>query len=294
MRAFGASVVLGLLASCGSTEGQLLYAVDGGGDGGVALEAAAGAGGAAGAVGVAGAGGVAGAAPPFIAQDDPWQYQLVGQVNPALDAQLFVVDLFNVPQSVIDRLHAQGKLAFAYLSAGTFEPFRDDADNFPEDAIGRALEAYPDESWLDVRHAAVRELMAARLDLARQKEFDGVVPTSLVAYLADSGFNLSAEDQTQYTVWLSQQVRQRGLRVGMSGDFGRVSELSEHFDFGVHFGCVARGDCAVLSPFMAAGKPVLDVETTGALDQVCSRAAGYRVNAILKPSGLGSEVQQCP
>lgn len=274
MRVGAASVGLVLLASCGVTEGPLLHAVGGPGspreDSGIAGDAAA------------------GTRPTLISQDAPWQYQLKDDVDPALDAQLFVIDLFEVDASVIAQLHAGGKRAAAYLTAGTREPYRDDAAQFPASAVGNSFDAYPDEFWLDVRDSSVRTLMAARLDIARNKGFDAVLPTNLTAYLHDSGFDLSASDQAQYSAWLADQARERGLAVGMSGDFTNGADLIDHFDFGVHYGCIARGDCNLLDPLAAQGKPVLDVEIEGNLDEMCRRAADLGVNAILKRPDYGA------
>lgn len=271
---------LGLvLAGCGVTEGRLLHALGDGGaareDGGVARD------------------GSAGTAPTLIAPGDPWQYQLKDDIDPQLDAQLFVIDLFDVSADTIAQLHAQGKRAVAYLSAGTLEPYRDDASRFPASAVGRSYDAYPEESWLDVRDDSVRALMAARLDHARQSGFDGVLPTNLTAYRYDSGFDLSAEDEADYSAWLAEQAHARGLAVGMSGDFTQAG-LAQHFDFGVHYGCIARGDCDLLDAFVAAQKPALDVELQGDLSEVCSRAAELGINAILKRSDYGAYREVCP
>jgi len=273
-----------LLVGCGSTEGPLLHARDGAtpvDDGGAALDADSAA--------------LPGAVPPppFPA-DVTFQYQLTDDIDPELDAQLYVIDLFNAPQAVIDRLHAQGKIAVAYISAGTLEDYRTDFRQFPAAAVGRPLARYPNESWLDVRDESVRTLMAARLDMARNKRFDGVVPTSLTAYQNDSGFDLTAADQADYSAWLSQQAHARGMHVAMSGDFGQLGVLITHFDWAVDFGCIESATCDRLAPFLAAGKPVLDVETEGEITTICQRAASYGINAILKRDGFGSDRLGCP
>jgi hypothetical protein len=271
-----------ILVGCGTTEGPLLHALDGSvavDDGGAMLDADSAA---------------PSASAPVFPPDVTWQYQLVGTIDPELDAQLYVIDLFNAPQSVIDRLHAQGKLAVAYLSAGTLENFRTDMNQFPRAAVGRALQSYPDESWLDVRDQGVRARMAARLDLARSKGFDGMLPTNLTAYLHDSGFDLSAADQADYSAWLSQQTHARGMHVGMSGDFGQLDALGPQFDWAVDFGCIENADCEQLAPFSAQGKPVLDVETEGEIATICQRAASYGINALLKRPDFGAYRLGCP
>lgn len=285
MRAGAAIVQLALLASCGVTEGRLLHAVDAGGgaaDAGDARDGDALDGSANAPLELPDAARPSGS----VWQELAWQYQLVGDVDADLPVQLFVIDLFEAPDELLEQLRADGKIAIAYISAGTFEPWRDDAEQFPQAVIGNPLEAYPDESWLDVRDQTVRARMAARLDLARRRGFGGVLPTNLTGYQRDSGFPLSASDQNDYNAWFSEQAHQRGLHVGMSGDFGRLAELGGYFDWAVQFGCIARQDCDRLDPFAAAGKPVLNVETSGDPQQVCARAAEYGVNTILKRDGF--------
>jgi hypothetical protein len=292
MRAWVAMAALVELGGCGVTEGPLLRARDGGA---FAVDASASAG--AGASADAGPTvdtGVTSTSMPAFPADVTWQYQLVGQVDPELDARLFVIDLFNVSSTLIERLHEQGKLAVAYLSAGTLENFRDDADLFPDAAVGSVFEAYPNESWLDVRDPGVRTRMAERLDVARDKGFDGVVPTNLTAYQHESGFDLSAADQADYTIWLSAQAHARGLHVGMAGDYGQLPALVASFDWAVDFGCIARNNCARLAPFSAQGKPVLDVETEGDPSEVCGRARTAGVNVIIKRPELGAYRVTCP
>jgi hypothetical protein len=223
-----------------------------------------------------------------ISQDMAWQYQLVGSVDTDLAADLFVIDLFEIDDALIADLHMRGKVAVAYLSAGTLEPYRSDASSFPRAAVGKNLSAYPNESWLDVRDETVRTLMANRIALASDKGFDGVLPTNLSGYKQDTGFDLSVQDQDDYAAWLAQQAHAHGLWVGMSSDFARAAQLAEHFDGVMDFGCIARDDCDQLEPFRVARKPRFDVETSGDSAAVCASAADRGVNAILKRNDFGA------
>jgi hypothetical protein len=270
------------LSGCSAAEGPLLHALDAGAE--PPVDAAAG----------APATGVGVAVPLSFAQDAPWQYQLQGEIDPAIDAELFVIDLFDVDQPLIAELHGTGRLAVAYLSAGTFEPFRDDADAFPDAVIGNPLVSYPNESWLDVRDPEVRRLMAARLDIAASKGFDGVLPTNLSADSNDNGLGLGTADVHDYAAWLALETRARGMSAGLAGDYASRASAFELFDFAIHFGCIARGDCDVLAPLAAAAKPRLDIETEGEVDEVCAAAVAAGVNALLKRPDLGAYRVSCP
>jgi hypothetical protein len=68
------------------------------------------------------------------------------------------------------------------VSVGSFEAFRPDARRFPQAVLGRPLDGWPDERWLDIRR---RDLLAPvllpRLDECRAKGFDAVEPTTSTA-----------------------------------------------------------------------------------------------------------------
>jgi hypothetical protein len=274
--AIAAIVATSILASCSATEGPLLRAV--GSDSGAPEDP----------------GNPASAGEPRILPGMSFQYQLVGDIDVDLDAQLFVIDLFNAGDGTIDALHADGKVVAAYLSAGTLEDFRDDAEQFPASAVGEPLAAYPDESWLDVRDPTVRELMAARLDVAREQGFDAVLPTNLQGYAQNNGLALTAADLLDYALWLAAQIHARGLAPGLGGDFEQVDALVDHFDWAVHFGCLSRGDCEVLAPFVAQGKPVFDLEYEGDIDALCAQAASYDLSVIRKNLRLDAYREACP
>jgi hypothetical protein len=298
---FGAAA--SLLAACGVTEGPLLRA-PGEADAGVQDGGAGGSAGAAGGLGTGQAGGTAGSAGSAPggtgATDTPFavgmtfQYQLQGTIDTDVDAELFVIDLFNADRDVIEELHAQGRVVAAYVSAGTREPNRPDSDEFPDSAVGEPLANYPSESWLDVRDPTVRALMAARFALASDKGFDGIVGTSMAAYATDSGFPLTAADQLDYARWLAAEVRSLGMAPAMTGDYAQVDALVDSFDWAVTSRCIARGTCAQVAPFAAAGKPRFDLEYEGELETICPAAEAQQIVAIRKEPDLDAWREACP
>ena len=190
-----------------------------------------------------------------------WQIQLSGPVDPSVDAQVYDIDLFDTPQQLIDQLHAQGRKVICYFSAGSWENWRPDADRFPREVLGRVLEGWPDEKWLDVRRLDLLDpLMQARLDLAVQKGCDAVDPDNVDGYANKSGFPLSGEDQLAYNRWLSDQAHRRGLSIGLKNDLGQIPELLSHFDWAINEQCFQYDECQLLLPFVPAGKPGFGIE----------------------------------
>jgi len=211
-----------------------------------------------------------------------WQYQITGSLDPSVDAELYVVDLFDITPQQVQSLHGRGRIVVAYVSVGSFEPWRSDASSFPSSAIGMPLSGYPDESWLDVRNAQVRQLIDARFALARSKGFDGVFASTLGGYMEATGFSLTRADELAYDQFLADAASKRGLSAGLSGDFELGSEVALAFDWALAIGCIAGSTCGSLASFQSAGKPVFDIETAGQRDTVCAKAASLGVPAILK------------
>jgi hypothetical protein len=219
-------------------------------------------------------------------------YQITGVPQLDAAADLFVLDLFDTDAAELAALHARGRVAVAYLSAGSLEPWRPDADDFPEQAIGDRLEDYPSESWLDIRDPSVRALMTIRLELARDKGFDGIYPGSLDAYRSQSGFTLSESDQLDYDRFLATEARALGLSPGMSGDFG--AQLVDAFDWIISFGCFAADSCERLQPWVASGKPVFDLEQQGELSELCQMAHALGISVVMRQPSESAWSRSCP
>ncbi len=202
-----------------------------------------------------------------------WQWQLQGTIDTTIDAQMYDIDLFETPVSVIDELHAAGRVVICYFSAGSIEDWRPDADKFPAQVIGRPLDGWPGERWLDIRRIELlAPIMEARLDLAVEKGCDGVEPDNVDAYTNDSGFPLTAEDQLEYNRWLARSAHERGLSVGLKNDLDQVAELVDDFDWALDEQCFQYQECDLLQPFIDRGKAVFGVEYQGNPAVFCPQA----------------------
>lgn len=190
-----------------------------------------------------------------------WQIQFSGQIDISLDVQIYDLDLVDTPQSLIDRLHADGRKIICYFSAGSWEQWRSDASEFPDSVIGNDLDGWPGEKWLDIRRLdLLGTIMESRLDLAAQKGCDGVDPDNVDGYANDTGFDLSYQDQLAYNTWLANQAHARGLAVGLKNDLDQIPDLLPYFDWALNEQCFQYNECALLLPFVAANKPVFGIE----------------------------------
>lgn len=192
--------------------------------------------------------------------DTRWQIQLQGSINTVYDVELYDLDLFDTPSEVITLLHAAGRRVICYFSAGTYEAWRDDATAFDPAVLGLPLEDFPDERWLDVRSPSLVPIMRARMDLAVKRGCDGVDPDNVDGFTNNSGFPLTASNQLAYNKMLAFEAHARGLAVGLKNDLDQVAALVSVYDFAVNEQCHEYDECGVLQPFIAAGKPVFNIE----------------------------------
>jgi hypothetical protein len=222
------------------------------------------------------------------------QYQITGQLDTQVDAQLFVIDLFESSAAQVAELHAAGRIVMAYVSVGSLENWRSDASNFPSSAVGMPLAAYPDESWLDIRNAQVRALMTQRFERALEKGFDGVFASTLGGYLARSGFDLTSADQLDYDKFLAAKAHLSGLSIGLSEDFALDPALVTAFDWALAIGCIAQHDCSALATWQARGRAVFDLETEGDHATVCMQATSYGLPVTFKHTAYDAYRSTCP
>lgn len=277
--------LLVLMTGCGVTEGALLSAIDAGL---APLDAPQGP------PETMAPNGDAGAGSARIEPGQRLHYQVSGAPSVTGTADVFVLDLFEVEPAQLDAARAAGGVTIAYFSAGSFEPWRPDADAFPDRAIGARLADYPNERWLDPSDPQVRAIMRARLLRARDKGFDGVFPGALDAHLASSGFALSAADQLDYARFLSAEARALGLSPGLSGGFASAEALSRDFDFAIDVGCFAADSCERLQPLLDRGVPVFDLEVGGELSELCPRAEAFGIGLALKRASFDAWSEYCP
>ena len=226
--------------------------------------------------------------------DVTWQAKLTGAVDIEEDAELFYLDAELQDPADLATLHAEGRHYLCYLSAGSLEEFRDDAQEFPEEVIGKPLTSFPDERWLDVRAPVVRELMARRIEALAGAGCDGVPPSSLAVHVADSGFALTVDDTLDYARWFAERIHAAGMSAGLTGPAALTSELWPTFDFGLAIGCLDGTRCAEFAVFGQAGKPVLHLELgdEDSAVRICkdAEALGF-VPLVTSPSFNGQTVR---
>ncbi|CAN0419477.1 unnamed protein product [Ascophyllum nodosum] len=130
---------------------------------------------------------------------DSWNYNLA---KTELDFDVLLIDM-DYAQRTIDTLHEEGIYVVCYISIGSWEEWREDAGNFPAEALGQPLSPpWEDELWLDVNNEDLRETMVARVQKASSMKCDGVEP----------------DHMDNYEVRSTENVRTRGDEVALNAN----------------------------------------------------------------------------
>jgi hypothetical protein len=287
---FAASVSLLLALSCDGTEGILV--VRGGSAGNAARDG--------GSVGATG-GSSADAPRPVGAGRSPtpgvtWQAQLSGTVDAALDVDVFYLDADFASAAVLSALRAKGKIILCYVSAGTFEPWRDDAGAFPPSTLGDPLANYPREQWLDLRSPEVHDLMRARFAAMASAGCDGVYPSTLDAHLHTTGFDITRADVSEYATFLATEIHAAGMSAGLSAPADLIDEVEVDYDWALAIDCLAASGCTPWAKVRQSGRAVLLVEFGDASDasRVCNAASTLGFDAIVKRPAFDAFRVGCP
>lgn len=227
---------------------------------------------------------------------DTWQWQLTGPINTSYDVTVYDIDLFDTPEAVLATLRAQGRRIVCYFSAGSAEKWRPDYGRFKAGDLGKPLDGWAGEKWVDTRSANVRAIMKSRLDLARDRGCDGVEPDNMDAYTNKPGFPLTYATQLDYNRFLAREARARGLRVGLKNDVDQLADLAPDFDFAVNEQCHQYKECGGYSAFTGANKPVFSaeykrlwVDDAAARERMCAQARAANLRTLVLPLKLNDK-----
>ncbi len=230
--------------------------------------------------------------------EETLQLQFEGSpIDISIQASVFDVDLFEVDVSDIDALHERGVHVLCYINVGAWEDWRSDAFSFPASVIGNDYDGWPGEKWLDIRRIdLLGPILIARLDLCKEKGFDGVEPDNLDGFTNSTGFDLTAEHQIKFNLWIAQEAHKRGLAVGLKNDPEQVPVLIDSFDFAIFEDCFAQNWCNSGLPFIVDRKPVFVIEYTDSdidMEAFCSYTKTFGLAGLLKKRSLDVFREDC-
>ena len=240
-----------------------------------------------------------------------WDYRLgttsISNISDGI--KVLGVDLFDVKKTQIDTLHSKGIKAICYFSAGTAENWRSDYKSFAKSDIGKGLKDWKGEKYVNIRNSTVRTIMTQRIDMAVTKGCDGIDPDNVDIYTNANGIipKLTAADGASYVNYLADYAKSKGLSVGLKNAPEIINSVISNMQWAVVEECHTEGNCASYQPFIAAGKPVFNVEYPTKSDKVQSKVLSSKLpkycadstnisksfSIILKKLDLDSWIQFC-
>jgi hypothetical protein len=223
-----------------------------------------------------------------------WQWQLSGKTDLTVNAAVYDLDAGETPASTVTALHNVGRKAVCYVDVGSYENGRSDAAKVPTAVIGKTMDGWPDEKWLDIRRWTVlKPIMQARMNACKTKGFDGVEPDNVDGYTNETGFPLTGNDQLTYNKNIAELAHSLGLAVGLKNDIDQVKALAPNFDFATNEQCVQYNECGNLSAFTVANKPVFHVEYSLDTSKFCPTARKLGFSSMHKHLSLDAWRQPC-
>jgi hypothetical protein len=223
-----------------------------------------------------------------------WQWQLSGRVDLAVKAAVFDLDVDDTSARTVAALHRKGRHVICYIDVGTWESYRSDAGDFPDDLLGNRVDGWPDERWLDIRAIdRLAPILRARLDRCAKKGFDAVEPDWLNHYEEDTGFPIKRADSVRFAKWVAREAHRRGLSIAQKNAPGLVKSLAGSFDFAVTEDCALYDECGAYRAYLSRGRAVLDAEYEQAPATFCRETRKLGVSAIRKRLALGAWRRTC-
>lgn len=184
-----------------------------------------------------------------------WSIQYEGKIV-RRGKDFHIVDLFDVSDSDLAALKADGTRPIAYFSS-QYEDWRRDAGQFPAADLGNSLDGGKGERWVNTRSPAVRQIMLARLDEARNRGFYGVDIDNVDIYEFQTGFPNSRADAADYVLFLSREAHRRGLKFGLKNATDLIQSVAGSVDYYVNEQCHEFDEAHVYS---GVGRPVFNIE----------------------------------
>lgn len=224
-----------------------------------------------------------------------WQWQLKAPpaASDLLGVDMYDVDGFEASRRLVGAMHDRRIRAVCYVSAGSWEQWRPDADRFPDEVLGRS-NGWPGERWLDVRRLDVLgPIMRRRIAMCSRKGFDGIEFDNVDGFQNRTGFPLRGTDQLRFNVFLANRAHRHGLTAFLKNDLGQVRALLPYFDAALNEQCHRYEECGRLAPFVDAGKPVFGVEYGTEVGEFCPEANARDFNFLKKRLSLDAWREPC-
>jgi len=221
------------------------------------------------------------------------------------DVDIWDIDMFTNSEETIKALKDMGKKVICYFSAGSYEDYRPDSSKFKLEDMGKELDGWPGEKWLDLSSENVRSIMTDRIQIAKDKGCDAIDPDNVDGFQNDNGLDLTSEGSAEFMRFIAGEAAKLGLSTGLKNAGDIIEDVLDVVQFSVNEQCAQYKECETFAQFTKAGKPVFQIEyPDGApevkaqdVNKICSRKGesegSENFSTVIKAMNLDGWVQYC-
>lgn len=224
-------------------------------------------------------------------------------INP--DVDVYDLDLFDNHISTFTALQGRGKKVICYFSAGSYEDWRDDKNSWNQADLGKDLDGWPGEKWVNVSSPGVHNVMKERINLAWRKGCDAIDPDNVDGYQNENGLGLTEKDSINYMHFLAEEAGKYNMSIGLKNAGDIIGDVIDVIDFSVNEQCIQYSECKTFAAFIDADKPVFNIEypdsapqvSTSEKTDICSKKGkadgtdGFSI--VIKKMSLDGWVEYC-
>lgn len=223
-----------------------------------------------------------------------WDWQLQAPLDLGADVDVLALDPDEVNAADVAVLTNRGVFTICYISVGTSEDWRNDAQAFPAAVLGRDYGDWPGERFFDITNPSVLPIMQARFVRCAAMGFDAVEPDNIDLHINNTGFGITGDQVVSYFAQLAAMAHDLGLEIAQKNAPDLTDALQSLADFAMTENCFADGWCAEMQPYVTSGRAVLAAEYTQPSAQVCAQLGQAGISVIFKTRDLTREGQVCP
>lgn len=188
-------------------------------------------------------------------------------VQPSANDSVVLLDGFDASASDVAKWKNQGKIVIGYISVGSWEDWRPDVKQWPLETIGPVMDHWPREKWLNLSNwQKVQPVMTARLNMLKQKGFDGYEGDNISVtdqFKSKSSQKEFADENIAYAKWIASAAHSMGMLAILKNADEYASALQPYYDGAIKEEAIKYDEWDNFYPFLDNNKPVWIFEYPG-------------------------------
>ena len=218
------------------------------------------------------------------------------------NSKVIDLDVLDTQKEIITKLKSEWKTVIWYINVWAIENYRDDYNDFPKNVVWKTYPGWEDEKFLDVRnYEKFQKLLLNRLDIAKEKWFDGIEPDNMDTYdtFSETWFKIYQWDMEKYLIWLNSEVNKRWMFLIQKNAPELSKRMEKYFDWALLEWAFYNSFSEKFSNYIKSWKTVFNVEykdnTTKKefLEKICPKSKEIWFTSILKNRDLDKYILTC-